>query len=198
MTLGKFGSVVIPLIVIFSTLGAANASILTGSRVTFVSAQIGHAPHIFSEIHEDTNTPVNALLFQLLFSVFLIIYGDFQTLINMYSMIAWVFYFISVFGLCIMRVTEPFAPRPFKVWIFCPILFCIISASLVAFSFWEAPMEGFLALIFLASGIIIFFMKDVLSSFIIFPKLFSWTSNSTSYQDISESIELQHFNGIYK
>lgn len=151
--MGSFGYIVIPVIVVISTLGAANASILTGSRVTFVSSQNGHAPSFLCKIHDATRTPVNALLFQAVLTTAFIMYGDFNTLINIYSMIAWVFYFLSVFGLFVLRITEPFANRPFKVWIVIPFIFCLVSAALLIFSASEAPGEAVLAIIFLASGI---------------------------------------------
>jgi amino acid transporter len=160
VAMGKVGSLAIPIVVIFSTLGAANASILTGSRVILVSAQKGHAPEVFSKIDDKTQTPVNALLSQSLLSTLLILYGDFQTLVNMYSMIAWVFYFLAVSGLFVLRITEPFAERPFKVWLICPFLFCVVSLSLLFFSVWEAPKEGLLALMFMFSGLIFYILKE--------------------------------------
>ena len=48
------GGIVIPLIVLASTLGAANASIIGGARVAFVAARSGHLPHGLAVVSSDS------------------------------------------------------------------------------------------------------------------------------------------------
>jgi amino acid transporter len=156
-TLGSVGMITIPIIVILSTLGAANASILTGSRVTFISAQQNHAPAFLGMINETTKTPANALILQGLITIVFISLGDFSTLVNIYSLIGWFFYFLAVLGVFVMRFTDPYAHRPFKVWLIVPFIFCIVSIALLSFSVSSAVWEAVLALLFLVSGIPMYF-----------------------------------------
>lgn len=87
--------------------------------------------------------------------------GDFNVLVNIYSMIAWGFYLAVVLGLVVLRITEvyekliiqPYAKRPFKVYIFVPVIFICIAISLLTFSISEAPFEAALASMFLISGV---------------------------------------------
>ena len=79
--------------------------------------------------------------------------GDFSSLVTMYSIIAWLFYFLAVFGLLILRITDPYCPRPFKVWTVVPILFSTVSAGLLLLSIWEAPISSIVAVVFLSSGL---------------------------------------------
>ncbi|KAJ8323095.1 hypothetical protein BDV3_006650 [Batrachochytrium dendrobatidis] len=155
---GHVGGIIIPLIVIGSTFGAANATLYTGSRILFVSAQTGHAPKFLSNINSHTRTPINALITQSFLSIVLISIGSFKSLVNFYSMIAWVFYFLAVLGLIVMRFTEPYAERPFVVWIGVPILFCFGTVCLLVFSIWEAPIEAAAAGLFLLAGIPIYWI----------------------------------------
>lgn len=159
-TIGPFGLFVISIIVIISTLGAANASILTGSRVSFVSAQESHAPSFLATINLKTSTPSNALIFQCILAIFFILYGDFNTLVTLFSFFAWIFYFLCVFGLFVLRITEPYTPRPFKVWLLFPFIFCILSIGLLGCSAYQAPQEAILSFIFLMSGVPFYYFKD--------------------------------------
>jgi amino acid transporter len=163
-TLGGVGMITIPIIVILSTLGAANASILTGSRVTFISAQQKHAPAFLGVINEKTNTPANALVLQGMITIIFISLGDFTTLVNIYSLIGWFFYFLAVLGVFVMRFTDPYAPRPFKVWLVVPFVFCIVSLALLSFSISGAMWEATLALLFLLSGIPMYYFGTRLPS----------------------------------
>lgn len=77
--IGSLGAVLLPLIVIVSTAGAANATIFTGSRISFISAQKGHAPTILAEIHQTTRTPAKALISQAVLAViFILVCCDFD------------------------------------------------------------------------------------------------------------------------
>ena len=149
---GHIGGIIIPLVVIGSTLGSANASLFTGSRVLFVSAQQGHAPRFLSTINPHTRTPLNAVMLQGATTVFFILIGNFKTLVNLYSMIVWTFYLFAVLGLLTLRMVEPYVERPFSVWLPIPILFCSVTVFLLSFSVWEAPLEALGAFVFLISG----------------------------------------------
>ncbi|KAI9099281.1 amino acid permease-domain-containing protein [Phlyctochytrium arcticum] len=150
---GHFGGIIIPLIVIGSTLGAANASIFSGARVAYVSARSAHAPAFLAKIHSKFRTPFNALLVQGTLSCVFIIFGNFTSLVNFYSMIAWSFYFLAVVGLVILRVQEPHLERPYRVWIVMPFLFLVVVIFLLTLSIREAPMEALYALAFTAVGL---------------------------------------------
>ena len=66
MTIGTAGLVIIPLLVSLSTFGAANGSVFSGSRVTFVAAREGHLPEFLSGTHAKSKTPIPAILLQVL------------------------------------------------------------------------------------------------------------------------------------
>ena len=60
---------------------------------------------------------------------------------------------LAVLSLLVLRVTDPYCARPFKVWTIVPIVFCLLSAGLLILSIWQAPLESILALLFLFVGV---------------------------------------------
>ena len=62
-TLGKTGLVVIPVLVAFSTFGAANGTIFTSSRATFGAAKDRLLPDFLSGLHAKYRTPIPAIIF---------------------------------------------------------------------------------------------------------------------------------------
>jgi amino acid transporter len=83
----------------------------------------------------------------------MIIPGSFKTLVNFYSVCAWLFYFLAVLALIVLRFKEPELKRPYKVWLSTPVLFCIVALFLFVMPFIEAPMESFAALGFTALAV---------------------------------------------
>jgi amino acid transporter len=156
---GSAGKFALALAVIISTLGAANGSIFTGARVSFVAAQKGLAPNFLGNINQTTQTPLNSILLQSLFTSFFVLIGNFKKLVNVYSVVTWTWYFLTVFGLLVLRLKEPYAIRPFKIWILVPIVFCLESLLLLGFSVFEAPYEAAIAAIFILFGIPIYYIQ---------------------------------------
>ncbi|KAI6918708.1 amino acid transporter [Hortaea werneckii] len=76
-----------------------------------------HPPSFFA-------TPIPALLLNLSLTTLYIALGDFTTLTTFYGVASYLFYFASVLGLLILRVKEPDLPRPYRCWIFTPVVFC--------------------------------------------------------------------------
>ncbi|KAJ3042692.1 hypothetical protein HDV00_006749 [Rhizophlyctis rosea] len=150
---GSIGGIIIPLIVIGSTFGAANASIFGGARVMWVSARHGHIPEFLGSIHPKRKTPVNALILQACLSVLFVMVGSFTSLVNFYSMIAWSFYLLAVLALLILRRSEPHAERPYRVWVGVPVVFCAVTIFLISFSVREAPGAAVGAALFMLSGV---------------------------------------------
>ncbi|KAI9193602.1 amino acid/polyamine transporter I [Polychytrium aggregatum] len=159
---GHVGGIIIPIIVIGSTFGAANGSVFTSARVLMASAKHGDIPPVFAQVHPRFKTPLNALVIQGLISVFFVSVGSFTSLVTFYSMIAWTFYLLAVLGLLLLRYRAPNLERPFRVWIIVPVIFCASTLFLIVFSVMEAPKEALAAFLFFASGVPIWYAGEVL------------------------------------
>ncbi|KAJ3158198.1 hypothetical protein HDU86_003156 [Geranomyces michiganensis] len=152
-TFGHFGAIVIPLIVVGSTLSASNASIFTGARLAHVSARAGHLPAYLGTIHSRHRTPFNSLMTQSTLSVLFVLIGDFKSLVNFYSMISWFFYLLAVLALFVLRRTQPGLERPFRVWTPVAVVFLASTLFLLINGAAGAPREAVGAIGFLASGV---------------------------------------------
>ncbi|CAO3685773.1 unnamed protein product [Umbelopsis ramanniana] len=150
---GTAGGILFALCVALSCFGTANATVFTSSRIVFVSAKQGHIPAFFGKVSSKRQTPQTAIVLLAILSMIMIIPGSFKTLVNFYSVCAWLFYFLAVLALIVLRFKEPELKRPYKVWLSTPVLFCIVALFLFVMPFIEAPMESFAALGFTALAV---------------------------------------------
>lgn len=124
-----------------------------------MSAKQGHIPAFFGKVSPVRQTPQTAIILLAVLSIIMIVPGTFKTLVNFYSVCAWLFYFLAVLALIVLRFTEPELKRPYKVWLSTPVLFCIIALFLFVMPFIEAPLESFAALGFTALGIPVWLIR---------------------------------------
>ncbi|KAG9292308.1 hypothetical protein G9A89_009120 [Geosiphon pyriformis] len=187
---GTTGGILFALCVAASCFGAANGSIFTGGRVIYVASREGYLPAIFGKIHSTWNTPTAALAMQASFTIVMIIAGTFEALINFYSIAAWVFYFLTSFGLLILRWREPNLPRPYRVWISTPIIFCCVAVFLVVMPFIRVPLESLAALGFILAGIPIWLIR-------VHQNTFSFQAFKNFIHYISQSLRVWHTSHEY-
>jgi amino acid transporter len=124
-----------------------------------VSAKQGHIPAFFGKVSPSRQTPQTAILLLAILSIIMIVPGTFKTLVNFYSVCAWLFYFLAVLALIVLRFKEPELKRPYKTWLSTPILFCTIAIFLFVMPFVEAPWESFAALGFTALGVPVWLLR---------------------------------------
>jgi len=157
---GPFVGHILILTVILSTFGAANASMYTGSRLIQVTASQGQLPKTFSKISSNFETPINASILQTIISIFYVLTGSYNTLVNLYSTSTWIFYGLCVLGLMILRFTQPHMERPYRVWFTTPLIFVSVVIFLVFFSFMDATVESILGILFVITGIPVYIMME--------------------------------------
>ncbi|TPX57344.1 hypothetical protein PhCBS80983_g03916 [Powellomyces hirtus] len=155
---GHVGAIIIPLIVVGSTLGASNASIFSGARVAYVSARASHLPSFLGKIHPRYKTPFNALLTQSTLSVVFVLFGSFTSLVTFYSMIAWLFYLLAVLALLVLRRSQPHLDRPYRVYTPVAATFLASVVFLLASSALAAPVQALGALAFVTSGVPVYWV----------------------------------------
>jgi APA family basic amino acid/polyamine antiporter len=80
-------------------------------------------------VHPRFQTPGPSLVVQGLWSIALVFSGTFDTLTDTLIFVSWIFYAAGAFGLFVLRVKMPDAPRPYKVpgypWV--PALFVVFA-----------------------------------------------------------------------
>ena len=135
------GKHVLPILIGLSAYGAVSAMVFSASRVVFIAAKEKYLPFssILGEVSSRFGTPVNALIFNWLFTMLLMLApppGDaFSFLVDLVGYPSWIFYGLSVVGLLWMRKTMPDKKRPFKVSIFAALFFICVAIFLSIFPF---------------------------------------------------------------
>ncbi|CAN6661558.1 hypothetical protein TRVA0_033S01024 [Trichomonascus vanleenenianus] len=156
---GTPGAVIFALLISFSCIGALNATLFSSARLVYSSAEQGYLPKIFSKIDEKRNTPINAIILQASMTALFIIIGEFHTLVTFYGVSGYVFYFMTVLGVIVLRVKEPDLYRPYKTYITTPIIFCCVALFLVSRGIFEKPVEAICAFLFIGAGLPIYIYK---------------------------------------
>ncbi|KYO48900.1 hypothetical protein Y1Q_0020246 [Alligator mississippiensis] len=148
----------ISLAVAMSTFGSANGTFFSGGRMCYIAAREGHMPDILSMAHVRCFTPSPALIFTSAMSLLMIIPGNFSSIVNFFSFVAWIFYGTTIAGLLYLKIKKPELPRAYKVPIFMPIIMLIASVYLVLAPIIDQPqMEFFYVILFILSGVIVYF-----------------------------------------
>ncbi|XP_049759935.1 b(0,+)-type amino acid transporter 1-like [Elephas maximus indicus] len=143
----------VPVAALLSTFGSANVTYFSGSRLCYVAGREGHMPQLLSMVHVHHLTPAPALMFTAAVALVLIIPGNFRTIVNFLSLIAWLIYGTAISCLLYLRMKEKNLPRPYKVPTFIPFIMLLVSVYLVLVPIIDHPQMEFLYIfLFLLGG----------------------------------------------
>jgi APA family basic amino acid/polyamine antiporter len=158
---GSGGVMFISLLIMVTTLGCTNASILTGARPYYAMAR---EKLFFSGIGKlnNANVPGNSLLWQGIWASVLVLSGTFDQLTDMIIFAVFIFYGATSLGVFILRRRMPDTLRPYKVWGYpvVPAAYIIFCIGLFFNTIITRPREAALGMILILSGIpVYFFLK---------------------------------------
>jgi APA family basic amino acid/polyamine antiporter len=158
---GTGGVMFISILILITTLGCTNASILTGARPYYAMAREKLFFKGIAKIN-DANVPSNSLLWQGIWASVLVLSGTFDQLTDMIIFAVFIFYGATTLGVFILRRRMPNVHRPYKVWgyPFVPAIFILFCIGLFFNTILTRPREAAIGLILIFSGIpVYFFMK---------------------------------------
>ena len=156
---GRGGVMFISLLILVTTLGCTNASILTGARPYYAMAREKLFFTGISKIN-NANVPSNSLLWQGIWASVLVLSGTFDQLTDMIIFAVFIFYGATTLGLFILRRRMPEAHRPYKVWgyPYVPAIFILFCIGLFFNTIMTRPREAAIGLILIFSGIPVYFL----------------------------------------
>lgn len=165
-----FGFVAISVLIMISTFGATNASLMSSPRIYHQMANKGLFFSTFAETHPKYHTPHKSLWYQMIWSSILVISGSFDQLTDMLVFASFIAYGSGAAGLLYMkykgkRITHPDGRvetlRITKKVIgfpVIPILFLLFCIGLVINTLNTKTEESLTGLAFIAAGIPLYFI----------------------------------------
>jgi len=152
---GDMGAIVLSVLILVTTLGCTNSTIIMPPRIYQAMARDGLFFRGMEDIHPVFNTPNKALWLQASWACTLVLSGSFDQLTDMLVFVVFFFYGATTLGVFIMRFKEPLLKRPYKVWGYpvVPAFFILFCIALVIITCFTNPREAGLGLILVLSGI---------------------------------------------
>ena len=156
---GGMGATLISIVILITTLGCTNATILMPPRVYYAMAKDKLFFPRAAEIHHKYHTPNPALWIQGLWACLLVLSGSFDQLTDMLIFAAFFFYGATAFGVFILRKREPNAERPYRVWGYplVPALFVLFCATLIVVTCFTHPREAGFGVVLMLTGVPFYF-----------------------------------------
>lgn len=157
--LGNTGLMFISVLILFTTFGCTNTTLLPPPRLYYAMAKEGLFFKGAAYIHPVYNTPSKAIFYQALWASLLVLSGSFDQLTDMLIFAAFIFYGATTLGVFILRVKMPDAPRPYKAWGYpvIPAFFILFCVILIVVTLISKPREAMIGLTLMLSGIPFYF-----------------------------------------
>ena len=151
---GAGGVLFISLLILLTTLGCTNASILTGARPYFAMANERLFFPSIGKLNK-ANVPSNSLLWQGVWASVLVLSGTFDQLTDMIIFAVFIFYGATSLGVFILRRKMPDAVRPYKVWGYpvVPAIFILFCIGLIFNTIIARPREAAIGMTLILAGI---------------------------------------------
>ena len=155
---GNAGAIILSVLILVTTLGCTNSTIIMPPRIYQAMANDGLFFRGIMDIHPKFNTPNKALWLQGIWASLLVISGSFDQLTDMLVFVVFFFYGATALGVFIMRFREPKLERPYKAWGYpvIPAFFIMFCISLVIITCFTNPREAGIGAILVLAGIPLF------------------------------------------
>jgi APA family basic amino acid/polyamine antiporter len=140
---GTNGALFISLLILVTTLGCCNATILASCRPYFAMAREGLFFKSAAKLN-DKQAPSNSLLYQCVWACILVLSGTFDQLTDMIIFAVFIYYGATTLGVFILRKKMPDAPRPYKVWGYpvVPAIVVVFCVILIVNTVFTRPREA--------------------------------------------------------
>lgn len=156
------GGKIIAVLIAISTLGSIGIFTMSAPRIYFAMAQDGRFFKALAKIHPRTGTPVNAILLQSVWAVFLLlIWGQFEKVITSVVFLDWVFMILAAVSIFFFR-KRAVSSIGFRTPLYpvIPLIFIGVSLWFVIYTLVGRPEQALWALGLLALGLPIYFLAQ--------------------------------------
>jgi amino acid transporter len=154
VVLGGAGAAVVAGLVLLSTFGALNGTMMSGPRVFFALGRDGLFFHRFGAVHPTGRTPHIAILLASALGVAYVSVRSFEELAEAFILGLWPFFMLAVWGVFRLRRTRPDLVRPYRTWGYplVPLLFLLASGAMLLNALLAQPLSTLFSFGVIASG----------------------------------------------
>jgi APA family basic amino acid/polyamine antiporter len=155
-TLFSWGGILMAFLIAFSAFGTIGIYCMSAPRIYFAMAKDGIFFRKLAEVHPRWQTPMNAILAQSGWSVFLLLFwGTFENLIEYVTFMDWVGLMLVGTTIFVFRKKRPDAQRGYRTIFYplTPLIFIGISAWFIIFTLIENPVRAVAGLFVAAAGL---------------------------------------------
>ncbi len=153
--LGPLAVTLIAAVMMMSSWGSLQTSILGTARIPYAMARDGVFFESLARVSKNTRVPVISLIVQGVWAAVLALSGKFDQLTDLAIFAFWLFYGLVVASVFVFRIREPNAPRPYRTWGYpiVPALFVLFTIYLIVYTIKDALVPSLLGLTIIAAGL---------------------------------------------
>jgi APA family basic amino acid/polyamine antiporter len=142
-------------VMLLSSWGSLQTSILGTARIPFAMARDGLFFKSLSRVSVRSRVPVISLIVQGVWAAVLALSGSFDQLTDLAIFAFWLFYGMVTAAVFVFRIREPNATRPYRTWGYpvVPGIFVIVTIYLIVSTLISAPVKSAIGLGIIALGI---------------------------------------------
>jgi basic amino acid/polyamine antiporter, APA family len=157
---GGVGASLVAALVLLSTFGALNGTLMSGPRVFYALASDGLFFRTIGRVHPRFETPYAAIALAALLGIGYISVRTFEQLAEAFILGIWPFYILAVGAVIKLRITRPDLPRPYRVpgYPVIPILFLAASGWLLGDALVRNTVATLIGFGIIASGVPVYFI----------------------------------------
>ncbi len=158
---GRPGVLFISVLILVTTLGCTNATILASSRPYYAMAREGLFFPVVSRLNKN-KAPAHSLWFQGIWACILVLSGSFDQLTDMIIFAVFIYYGATTLGVFILRKKMPDAPRPYKVWGYpvVPAIVILFCLALFVNTIFTRPREAAIGVVLMLTGVPMYWWFD--------------------------------------
>lgn len=154
--LGTFGKILLIVLLVICVFGALNSNIVTAPRKFYRMAQQGYLFSHLQKVHPRFRTPHVSLTYMMILGCIMLVSGSFDMLTNMVIFLNFVFYGFLAFAVLRLKRNGTISARV-TGYPFTSVILLIFSVALTFNTIWVQPQQSLLGLIFVASGIPVYY-----------------------------------------
>jgi APA family basic amino acid/polyamine antiporter len=152
--LGPLAVSLIAAVMLLSSWGSLQTSILGTARIPFAMARDGLFFKSLARVSKN-HIPLISLVVQGIWAAVLILSGSFDQLTDFAIFAFWLFYGMTAGAVFVFRRREPDTPRPYRTWGYpvVPALFVLVTIYLIVFTIYNAWLQSLIGLAIIAAGL---------------------------------------------